>query len=65
MLSKSSKEAASEGPTVIHICFCKLSNIPVAARTTNPDMEQYARHAKLSGRFIDTQSNLRIKNFII
>ena len=64
MMSKSSREPASEGPTVLHICFCSLSNIPVAARTTNPDMATIF-HARLSDRFIDTQSNFRRKNFVI
>ena len=25
-LAKGSREAASQGPTILHICFCSLSN---------------------------------------
>ena len=64
MMSKSLREAASEGPTVLHVCFCSLSNIPVAARTIQPDMATVF-HARLSGEFIDTQCNLTRKNLII
>ena len=64
MMSKSLREAASEEPTVLHICFCSLPNMPVAARTTKPDMATVF-HARLSGEFIDTQCNLRRKNLII
>ena len=63
MMSKSSREAASEGPAVLHMCFCSLSNISVAARTTNPD-KATVFHARLPGRFIDIQSNYSTKNFI-
>ena len=38
MMSKRSREAASEGPSALHIWFFSLSNIPVAASTTNLDM---------------------------
>ena len=63
-MSKSLREAASEGPAVLHICFCSLSNISVAARTTNPDMATVF-HARLSGRFIGIQSNLSRKTSLI
>ena len=62
-MSKSSREAASERPTVLHICFGSLSNTPVTARSTNSDMATVF-HARLSDRFTDTQSNLRRKNVI-
>ena len=63
MMSNSSREAASEGPTVLHICFRSSYNIPVAARTTNPGMATVF-HVKVSGRFLDIQSNLTRKKFI-
>ena len=63
-MSDSSTEAASEGSSVLRICFCSLSNIPVAARITNLDMEKLF-NARLFGRFIDVQSNLRRRNFNI
>ena len=47
-----------------YICvFVVYSSISVAARTTNPDVATVF-HARLSGRFIDIQSNNSAKNFI-
>ena len=63
MMSKSSREAANEGPAVLHMCFCSLSNISVAARTANPDVATVF-HARLSSKFVDIQSNNSTKNFI-
>ena len=63
MMSHSSREAASEGPTVLHIYFRSSYNIPFAARTTNPGMAT-GFHVRVSGRFLDIQSNLTRKNFI-
>ena len=52
MQSQGSREAASEGPTVLHI--------RVATRAISPDMTTVF-HAWAYGRFIEIQSNLRRK----
>ena len=49
---KSSREAASEGPTVLYTRFCGLLTYP---------RHDYKFHARLYGRFIETKSNLRKK----
>ena len=51
--AKSSREAASKGPTVLHIRFCSLSNIElqVAFRGTSPDVATIF-HTWEYGRFM-------------
>ena len=58
-MTKGSRKAASEGPTVLHTSVLQLIyQFHVAARSTNPDMT-LAFHARPHGRFIEIQSNLR------
>ena len=59
-----SREATSEGPTVLHIRFCSLSNnskqqLGAPAQT----WQQYSMYTWLYSRFIEIQSNLRRKKF--
>ena len=49
---KNSREAASEGPTVLYTHFCSLLTYP---------RHDYKFHARLYGRFIEIKSNLRKK----
>ena len=59
-----SREATSEGPPVLHIHFCSLSNnskqqLGAPAQT----WQQYSMYTWLYSRFIEIQSNLRRKKF--
>ena len=58
--AKGSRETASVVPTVLHSCFCSLSNIQVAATISIPDMTTVF-HVRLYGWFIAISSNVRKK----
>ena len=60
MMSQGLTEAASGGPTVLHIQFCSFEHFQVASRSTRQDMTPLF-YARQYGRFIQIQSNLRRK----
>ena len=51
-----SRKSASFGKTVLHICFCFIKHLQVAASSTCPDMETKF-HSRPYSRFLEIKNN--------